>query len=249
MKKIGLKSIIIVLSILVLSLSGYIIYDKVLNIESLSEEDVNNKSNIEEENNNVSNNNNDADDKDTNNNQNTEENNNTIVNQGMGQHMELEENIKNKLIQIFKFTYDYYDWGNGYCGSYVYEDTIDADKNSNANFYTASSKYKSFDEMINHLKEYMTEHVIYGKHYMSSDAYIEKDGKLYCPDYGKGGNMYQIETITLKYSKPYEKVIYTTIETKLTADEYSMYKTYDVIYSKKENDWIVSSYEMIEIKY
>lgn len=250
MKNKGLKITITVLIILILALLGYIVYDKVLNTKQLPEENTNNESNIKEENTNASNN--DADNKDTNNYQNTDENNNISTNQNMGEHVELEENKKIELIEIFRFAYNYYDWGNGYCGSYVYEDTIYAENNSNANFYTASSKYNSFSEMINHLKEYMTEHVIYGKHYMSSDSYIEKDGKLYCPNYGKGGNMYQLEEVTIKYSKPYEKVIYTVIETKLVTeydDEYSMYETYDVTFSKKESRWVVSSYKKIEERY
>ena len=252
MKNIGLKIIIIILSIVVLILIGYVIYDKVLNNELLSKENINNGGNPNIENNNTSNNNNiDIDNDETNNNQNTAENNNVSVNQNMGEHIELDNNVKTELTEIFKFTYNYYDWGNGYCGSYSYDDQIDADTNSNANFYIASSKYNTFNEMISHLKEYMTEHVIYGKHYMSSDAYIEKDGKLYCPNFGKGGNIYQLKEITIKYSKPYERVIYTVIETRLTTDydDYSMHETYDVTFSRKDNRWIISSYEKIDVKY
>lgn len=162
----------------------------------------------------------------------------------MSKHVELDEGLKINLKNVFKFVYDYYDSGNGYCGGYSLEDKIE--NVEGANYYTASNEYNSFDEMIKHLKEYMTEYVIYGKYSMSSDSYIEKDGKLYCPDYGKGGNIYHLDDVIIKYSIPYKSVIYTNIETKLSGYGDSINQLYDVTFEKKNDKWVISSYEKVE---
>jgi len=192
--------------------------------------------------NNCNNSGNDNDDVIINNNSN---NDNILDNDvDMSKHVELDEELKTNLKNVFKFVYDYYDSGNGYCGGYSSEDKIE--NVEGANWYTASSKYSSFDEMIKYLKDYMTEHVIYGVYSMSSDSYIEKDGKLYCPNSGKGGNIYHLDDIIIKYSKPYTGVIYTNIETKLSGYGYSMNELYDVTFEKKNDKWVISSYEKIK---
>lgn len=220
-KNTGLKVMVIILCLLVLGLSGYIVYDKVFSDEK---ENVQNMNGNENSTNDNKNNNENRDEQDT------------------SDYEELDKNTISELKKVFRFVYDYYDWGNAYCGSYSKNDTIYSADYYNANYYTASSQYSSFNKMINHLKEYMTEHVIYGKHYMSSDTYIEKDGKLYCPDFGKDGNLYQLEDITIKDSKTYDTHIYTTVETKLVY-EGTIYETYKVTFEKRDNRWIISSYE------
>ena len=220
-KNTGLKIMVIILCILVVGLGGYIVYDKVLSNDKENVQDMNGNENDTNKNNNENNNGNDV---------------------YTSNHVELDENTKSELKKVFKFVYDYYDWGNAYCGSYSKNDVIESNDSIGAMYYTASSKYKNYNEMINHLKEHMTEHVIYGVYSMSSDTYIEKDGKLYCPDFGKGGNPYQLEDITIKNSNPYETHIYTTIETKLVY-EGTIYETYKVTFEKRDNRWIISSYE------
>lgn len=211
-KNTGLKIMVVILCLLVVGLSGYIVYDKVLSDEKENVQDMNGNENNNE--------NKDGNDVFTSN------------------HVELDENTKSELKKVFKFVYDYYDWGNAYCGTYG-QGGIES---NGVIHYTVSGQYSSYNEMINHLKEYMTEHVIYGVYSMSSDTYIEKDGKLYCPDFGKGDSLYQLEDISIKNSNPYETHIYTTIETKLVYED-TMYETYKVTFEKRDNRWIISSYE------
>lgn len=156
-KNTGLKIMVIILCLLVVGLSGYIVYDKVLSEEKENVQDVTSNKNSTNDN------------------------------------VELDENTKSELKNVFRFVYDYYDTGNAYCGGYT-DEYITTSKTPSNGFY-ASKQFTSYSEMINHLKEYMTEHVIYGEYYMSSDSYIEKDGKLYCPDFGKGSSPYQLEDI------------------------------------------------------
>lgn len=168
-------------------------------------------------------------------------------NVNMQNNEKLEDNTKTELLNVFKFVYDYYDWGNGYCGTYNKDDVIDAKKPLTANFYTASSEYTSYDEMINHLKEYMTTDVIYekkyGTKYMSRNEYIEKDNKLYCPDYGKGGNLYVMENAIITDSKHLANSYNTTIDVKLSAGETTDNSSYNVIFEKVNNKWIISSFK------
>ena len=213
----GLVITIVILSLLVVGLGGYIIYEKV-NYESA------------EKNNNCTNDNTVENDK-----MNESENINTA------DHVELEDSVKTKLKEVFEFVYDYYNTAGSYCGTISFDDEIEPQPD---NVYNASTQYSSFNEMINHLKKYMTEHVIYGLNYMSADSYIEKDGKLYCPNFNKGGFEYELDS-TIKYSKPYDQVIYTKIEAKATYDNYSETELYNVTFEQKNNNWVISSYEKI----
>ena len=157
-------------------------------------------------------------------------------------HEELNDDLKNELNEVFEFVFYYNDSGNLFCGDYKEGEIIEV---SGENPYLQSGFYNSFDEMINYLKGYMTERVIYGK-IGSRDNYVEKDGRLYCPDYGKGGSIYELKNIIIKYSKPFDDVIYTNIEAQLVYDELAKYEeVYDVVFEKKGNNWVISTYQML----
>lgn len=204
-KNTGLKIMVIILCLLVVGLSGYIVYDKVLNKED----------NVQ----------------DTNSNENGD---------GQDIYEELDENTKSELKKVFRFVYNYYDTGNAYCGEYSNE-YITTLKTPSNGFY-ASKQFTSYSEMINYLKGYMSEEVINGKNSIKKEYYTEKDGKLYCEDLGKGGNLYQLENITIKNSKTSMNMIYTAIETELVYED-TIYETYKVTFEKRDNRWIISSYE------
>lgn len=172
----------------------------------------------------------------------TENNNNKNSNSNTEVTNKLDNNVKTELESTFKFVYNYYDTGNGYCGSYLEGDTIAGD--GKANWYTASSKYSSFDNMITDLKQYMTEDVIYEKHSMKRENYIEKNAKLYCPNYGKGGNIYQLKDIEITTNNITDNNVNTTIKAKLVYENETVYNTYNVNFSKNnQGKWLVSLYE------
>lgn len=200
-KNTGLIVLIIILSVLVVALSGYIVYDKVI-----------------------------SNDKYKNNKENT---------------IEIDDSLNSELINIFQFVYDYYRLLNPYCGDWSLEDEISNDSNSVP--YFASTEFNSFDEMINNLKQYMTEQVIYGNHSMSRDYYIERDGKLYCPVSAKSGDYCQLDKVYIKYSRPLASTIETNIEVKSScydgsSDTSIQTVLYDVTFTQQNDTWIISSY-------
>lgn len=137
----------------------------------------------------------------------------------------LDETLKLELENTFAFVYDYYyDSPNGYCGN-----------------------YSTFDEMIDNLKEYMTETLIHGQSSTNKNEYKEENGKLICPDYGKGGS-YLKKDFTIKYNEIYTNYIYTTIEASIEGLEDNWKELYRVTFEKKDNKWIVSSWYYEKLK-
>ena len=228
-KNVGMKVAIVILCLLIVGLTGYIVYDKVFSKDNDKCVD-NNISNRDE--NNIS--------------KNDEENIGFVKPE---EHVELEDNIKSELIEIFNFVHDYNN--SHYYGFYCVGDTDKSDvidppggSVSWHKYNIASKEYSTFNEMIDYLKNYMTVNVIYSSQYMDDDNFIEKDGKLYCPYYETNkGDIGNLESVKIKYSKPYENVIYTTIERTLVYEEDNRWsELFDVTFSKRNNKWIISSY-------
>lgn len=229
----GLVVLVIVLFLLVLALGGYIVYDKMFS-----------NSKVENNNNNVNTTNNNA--------KNTQENVGFIKPE---EHVEVEENTKQKLIEVFKFVYNYNEskfYGNYCVGETDKNDTINppSGADSQHKYNIASTEYNSFKEMMDYLKTYMTTNVIYNNDRMTIDNFIEKDGKLYCPYFetNKGG-IYEFKDAKIKYSKPYESVIYVTMETTLVTDidgGSTTTELFDVTFIKKNNNWVISSYNQFK---
>lgn len=159
-----LIGVIVILSLLVLGLGGYILYDKVLKIDN----NLNNDTNVEENNDNKVN----------------EENSTTQV---------LEESVKKK----FLFVYNFFDTSNTYCGDTNDNDRITTSKVP-SNGFVASTEFTSYDEMIDYLKKHMSEKIIFEMVQEKNERYVEQDGKLYCEDLGKGGNIYQIKDVEIE---------------------------------------------------
>lgn len=208
-----LIGVIVILSLLVLGLGGYILYDKVLKIDN----NLNNDTNVEENNDNKVN----------------EENSTTQV---------LEESVKKK----FLFVYNFFDTPNTYCG-----DTNDNDRNTTSkvpsNGFIASTEFTSYDEMIDYLKKYITEELIFRKAQEKNERYVEQEGKLYCEDLGKGGNIYQIKDveIEIKMVNSSQTIAQVTAIMELFNDESVRYEEkYDLIIDDS-NGGIVTLYNKV----
>ena len=167
-KNTGLVVLVIILSLLVVGLGGYIVYDKVL-----SDKDADNNCN---------------DSVDV-------ENNNNIVKNKMdyegfiqpSEHVEIDENIKHKLIEVFNFVYNYNKskyYGNYCVGATDTNDTIVLSNVSDGiyRYNVASTEYSSFKEMMDYLKTYMTPNVIYNTdssgfsiNFKQDDFYFERE--------------------------------------------------------------------------
>lgn len=215
-KNIGLKIIIIILSILIVIVGGYILYDKVLNVEEIREES-NDQTDAKEE---------------------------VIIN--------VEGNVDykqliNELHKTFDVVYNYYYAnGNSYCGSYDWNYSLSSSSDYRIMGYTASSDFDSYNEMIDYLKKYMSEDIIYAKETTNKEFYIEKDNRLYCGNLGKGGNMYEPSNMIIQINSINEDNINTTIAVELSyKDDQKTYKTYEnheITFSKLKERYIVTSY-------
>lgn len=191
-----LKIIIIVLSISVISLSGYIVYDKLLDNKEIEEEIKNN-------------------------------NNETIT----------EEKIR----EIFKFTYNYYELPIVYCGK--------TDNTLVQIYGTArkvSTEFTSYEDMLNSLKKYMTTDVIADKPSFASktkEYYLEQDGKLYCTETYKG-YPYGMGNIEVEITSQDENKIETIATMELI--DMSNTKTYDkvnIVLELIDGNWVITKYQ------
>ena len=233
-KNISLVVLVIILSLLVIGLGGFIVYDKLLSGDSdkcvdnaISNENVNNDSQTEQEN---------------------------IGFIKPEEHVEIEESIKPKLIEVFEFVYGYNNAK--FYGHYCVGETDENDKINPPSasvswhkYNIASKEFSSFKEMMDYLKKYMTTNIIYNDQYMTIDNFIEKDGKLYCPYFATGkGSVYSFKEAKIKYSKPWNNGFYVTMETTLVTDlgsGSSMNEIFDVTFENKNNNWIISSYKRV----
>ena len=157
-KNTGLIVLVVILSLLVVGLGGYIVYDKVL-----SKEDSNINNDVKD-NNNIQNNT----DNTTNNDASTSGNDDL--------------DLSKKLKSVFGSIYDFMISPNPYCGKRSSDDKIEAEGGL---YYYASTEFSSYQEMIDKFKKYASEEVL-TRGGTTKQYYLEKDGKLYCKDHGKG---------------------------------------------------------------
>ena len=245
-----LITLVMILSLLVVGLGGFIVYDKVLSDDRMEDNKINNE-NVNDDNlsNNKVENNNEINNNINNNFQNTQENIGFI---DPSEHVEIEENIKSKLIEVFKFVYDYNKskYFGHYCvGATDKNDTINPPSGSDSmhKYNIASTEYSSFKEMMDYLKKYMTPNIIYNTENMTIDNFIEKDGKLYCPYYETNkGSIYEFKDAKIKYSRPWMNGYYVTMETTLVFGDDSMTEMFDVTFEKKNNNWVIISYSQFK---
>lgn len=86
---------------------------------------------------------------------------------------------------------DIFNQGLSYCGE------TDGSINLDGFTYAKSVTFKTFEELDNHVKKYLTESLLSTTGYNNSttinektiNSYIERDGNLYCNTNGKGGNV------------------------------------------------------------
>lgn len=138
-----------------------------------------------------------------------------------------------------------------YCG-----DKSDDSISSNGFTYYKSSKFHTFNELKEHLENYMTESLLNSTSYNYSTvidgntitSYIEKDGNLYCNAWNKGGNVertnYSADESTFKISN--------IDENSIDADIIAVYNwdgtrknnlQIKVTAVKQNNKWLLNTYK------
>jgi uncharacterized protein YneF (UPF0154 family) len=165
-------------------------------------------------------------------------------------YVNIDSETKEELTKVATFVYNYYTQNpNGYCGGYITTDTLG--EPDELPYYYASSKYHSYEEMISYLKKYMSYQVIYGPSEDSEFNYIESNGKLYCTYDAKGGPDIEIKDIVLKLEATNNEQSYYGIVDVIwylpDLDEIiENTDSYNVTFSKKDNNWIVTRFGIIE---
>ena len=209
-----LTIIIIILSLSIVGLIGYIAYDKLLSNNDNEVIETKKENNVVSE--------------------------NEIVIQN--------EELINQIKSVFKFAYEYFDEGNAYCGEEGTEGYIIGNKTP-SNGFKGSKQFKSYQDMIDYLSNYMNEEVINKKNSIKKEFYVEQDGKLYCEDLGKGGNLYQLENIIYQINSLNNNILNATIAVELSTGDntientYKDYENYNVIFTRSNDNWIITSYE------
>lgn len=150
-----------------------------------------------------------------------------------------EELIK-ELQEKVKFTYGYFD-NIPYCGDGTQSEL--PMENSGLNYYV-SKEFKSYQEMFDYLKTYMTEDIINSNFSIKKENYLEKDGKLYCENFGKGSNIFQPKHFNIQVNKMSKNEINSVVAVELYGYEDKDYQNYDVEFTKSNDNWIISSYKL-----
>lgn len=223
----GLKILVIVLGVLVLGLTAFIVYDKVLNNDT-NTNNVNIKSNSNTLEGSV------VEDNTGNLNQVIEEVASSSNNNSENNELDFSTLI-GQLKDTFQVIYKIKNGSYAYCGN----DASKSDKVDDiGNAYYVSSTYTSYDDMVNSLKKYATEDALS----LKKENYIEENGKLYCKGYGKS-NPYQPVDYVIQIDKMDDNKIFATVAIELAnsgAGSY-LYANYKVEYAKTG----VASYWMI----
>lgn len=135
----------------------------------------------------------------------------------------------------------FYNHKETYCGEYDTNDTISSEFYS----YYKSATYNNLNELKKHLNTYMSSNLV---DYMlgGNDVpkYQDKDGKLYCLVWGRGGLMYDKDNTTYTISTFTDNTITATANVYAFAEGNTPYNiTATLEFSKIDNIWLLSSYE------
>lgn len=138
-----------------------------------------------------------------------------------------------ELSKIHKFVYDYFlSWP--YCG--------ESEKVDGNDLLRVSKQFKTYNELSNYLKGYMSEDLIY----QNKESYYEENGKLYCKMDAKGWvyeyQSNKVNIVNLTDVKAETKVTVTSVD-----PENSEYvEEFDVTFEKVNGNWVITKYEEIK---
>ena len=144
-----------------------------------------------------------------------------------------------------------------YCGGFEQDDMIlvDTDVEYAKITMDASSKFKTLNELKNHLKENISEELINKYFKTKENSYLEKDGKLYCQSAHKGFEWIFVRNEDrINEDNPIEYTVLNKkqdsfdvkIEVKyglMGSDERDQLITIDATITKTNSNWLVTKYE------
>lgn len=216
---------------LIVFLSAFIIYDKILlNKDYSNSSEVNTNDNVtnnQTEEKNVENDSNKSEVENTETNNQDEPKSNDKENTETTNNDSLEQdytNLINQLKDTFKVVYKVRNDTHVYCGNeFAKSDKLDG---TGSNYYVSKS-YDTFDNMINGLKKYATEEVLG----LRKEFYVEEDGKLYCEGNEKH-DVFKLKDFNIQINKITDKKVFTTIFAEVGNDVDKTNITYDVEFTK-----------------
>ena len=152
-----------------------------------------------------------------------------------------EYEFADELTDKFREAYNYFEEPNAYFGTlYMRSSSLEEE---DGKVYYASYQFESYEEMINYLKGIMSEELINKKQSISKEHYIEKDGKLYCEDFGKGGAYDYTDTTIENIELVTKNKIKATGRVELAFDNNKEYKEVELTFEKQGQNWIITEYK------
>lgn len=145
---------------------------------------------------------------------------------------------------IYNVVYDYQGSVNTYCGE---SESSTHQTNEGLND-RVSTQFKTYDEMYNYLKGYMSEEVIKSFRFYERKHYIEEDGKLYCANLGKG-SPFNVGDVTISIDNIEDNKISVIAIQELIGGDYPIYKKIKLTYELINDNYIVTSYEEVNTEY
>lgn len=144
--------------------------------------------------------------------------------------------LASEFSKIHKFAYDYFlTWP--YCGEY---EAITVD-DPVYDMQGISKDFKSFDELYNYLKKYMSNDVINQNTHTVKENYYIKDGKLYCKFDAKGW-VYEYQSSKVNILTLTDKKAETKIIIRSKDEEDILIEYFDVTFEKINDNWIITKY-------
>jgi len=212
--------LVVILSFLVLGLSGLIVYDKVLSRDNYTAPEHNNDIDVN-------------DDVDNNNNKELISSNEAII------------IIKDLTKKYFEYKHSL----GPYCGEMNRNDYIEFGSYETQDFrdYWASTTFKSINDLKEYYKSIMTEDLL--PTYLNNGvAYLEQDGKLYCQLSHKGcGDTYKEQLSTFDISSiDNNKVIFNVVLSSETCGPSINERKGTIEIIKNQNKtWVISKYDVL----
>ncbi len=148
--------------------------------------------------------------------------------------------------KIHKFVYVFF-LETTYCGEGELQVVEDID---NPNDDAAISKqFKSYDELLDYLKKYMSIAVINRHSNIGKENYYVKDGKLYCKLDSKGWlygyESSKVNIISLNNNKAETRIIVKSIN-EWDVEVSELLEYFNATFEKVDGNWVITKYKEIE---
>ena len=160
------------------------------------------------------------------------------------------EKLSSEFKKVESVAYYYYSFFT-YCGDG--ELKVDQDIDNPNDDVHISKQFKSYDELLNYLKKYMSDEVIKQKTYNpinNKDMYYEKDGKLYCRGSEHiSSSIYNYKNMNVKIKSLTDKKAETIIIVERIVLEDLETEYFEVTFERTDSNWVITKYNKYKSEY